>query len=94
MFLKLLCAGAAATLILFSVAAHAACTPAISDDNLIAPGELQLSINPTNPPQQFVDKDGQPHWDPATLEGVTPATLDAIFIPLPADQEWSPLPTL
>jgi polar amino acid transport system substrate-binding protein len=59
MFLKLLCAGAAATLILFSVAAHAACTPAISDDNLIAPGELQLSINPTNPPQQFVDKDGQ-----------------------------------
>jgi len=33
--------------------------PAISDDNLITPGKLQLSINPTNPPQQFVDKDGQ-----------------------------------
>jgi polar amino acid transport system substrate-binding protein len=33
--------------------------PAITDDNLIAPGKLQLSINPTNPPQQFVDKDGQ-----------------------------------
>jgi polar amino acid transport system substrate-binding protein len=59
MFLKLLCAGAAATLILSSVAAHAACTPAIGDDNLIALGKLQLSINPTNPPQQFVDKDGQ-----------------------------------
>lgn len=59
MFSKLLRAGAVATLILSSGAAHAACIPAISDDNLIAPGKLQLSINPTNPPQQFVDKDGQ-----------------------------------
>ncbi len=59
MFSKLLRASAVATLVLSSVAAHAACTPAISDDNLIAPGKLQLSINPTNPPQQFVDKDGQ-----------------------------------
>ncbi len=59
MFSKLLHAGAVATLILSSAVAHAACTPAISDDNLIAPGKLQLSINPTNPPQQFVDKDGQ-----------------------------------
>ena len=55
----LLCAGAAAVLLLSSVAAHAACTPAIGDADLIAPGKLQLSINPTNPPQQFVDKDGQ-----------------------------------
>jgi polar amino acid transport system substrate-binding protein len=55
----LLRAGAAAALILSSVAAHAACTPAIGDADLIAPGKLQLSINPTNPPQQFVDKDGQ-----------------------------------
>ncbi|MGC4049700.1 MAG: ABC transporter substrate-binding protein [Paludibaculum sp.] len=31
----------------------------IADSDLIAPGKLQLSINPTNPPQQFVDKDGQ-----------------------------------
>jgi polar amino acid transport system substrate-binding protein len=59
MFSKLLQASAVVTLILSSVTAHAACTPAISDDNLIAPGKLQLSINPTNPPQQFVDKDGQ-----------------------------------
>jgi polar amino acid transport system substrate-binding protein len=59
MFSKLLCAGVAAALILSSAAAQAACAPAISDDNLIAPGKLQLSINPTNPPQQFVDKDGQ-----------------------------------
>jgi len=42
----------------------------------------------------IVDKDGQPRWDPATLETVTPATLDAVFAPLPPDQEWSPLPTL
>jgi len=50
---------AAVVFSLSSVAVHAACTPAISDDNLVAPGKLQLSINPTNPPQQFVDKDGQ-----------------------------------
>ncbi|MET0219757.1 MAG: transporter substrate-binding domain-containing protein [Tardiphaga sp.] len=50
---------AIATIALAPMAARAACTPAISDDNLIAPGKLQLSINPTNPPQQFVDKDGQ-----------------------------------
>ena len=51
--------GVTAALVLASTAVHAACTPAITDDNLIVPGKLQLSINPTNPPQQFVDKDGQ-----------------------------------
>jgi enoyl-CoA hydratase len=40
----------------------------------------------------ILDKDNTPHWDPATLEGVTDAMLDAVFAPLPADQEWSPLP--
>jgi enoyl-CoA hydratase len=40
----------------------------------------------------IVDKDNAPRWDPATLEGVTEADLDAIFAPLPADQEWTPLP--
>ncbi len=55
-FLK---AAALAALLLSPVVAKAACTQAISDDNLIAKGKLQLSINPTNPPQQFVDKDGK-----------------------------------
>ena len=40
----------------------------------------------------IVDKDNAPKWDPATLEGVGEELLDAIFAPLPADQEWSPLP--
>ena len=40
----------------------------------------------------IVDKDNAPRWNPATLEGVTEAEIDAIFAPLPADQEWSPLP--
>ena len=40
----------------------------------------------------IVDKDNAPKWDPATLEGVGEDLLDAIFAPLPADQEWSPLP--
>ena len=40
----------------------------------------------------ILEKDNTPHWDPATLEVVTDAMLDAVFAPLPADQEWSPLP--
>ncbi len=39
----------------------------------------------------IVDKDNAPHWHPPTLEGVTDKLLDAVFSPLPADQEWSPL---
>ncbi|MBN8552945.1 MAG: enoyl-CoA hydratase/isomerase family protein [Caulobacterales bacterium] len=39
----------------------------------------------------IVDKDNDPHWDPATLAGVTEAMLDAFFAPLPADEAWTPL---
>jgi enoyl-CoA hydratase len=39
----------------------------------------------------IVDKDNAPRWNPATPEGVTQAMLDAIFAPLPANEEWSPL---
>jgi enoyl-CoA hydratase len=39
----------------------------------------------------IVEKDNKPVWDPATLEGVTDAMLDAVFAPLPPDQEWKPL---
>jgi enoyl-CoA hydratase len=40
------------------------------------------------------DKDGAPRWNPATLEGVSDAMIDAIFAPLPADRAWTPLPEL
>jgi enoyl-CoA hydratase len=40
----------------------------------------------------IIDKDHAPKWSPATLDGVSDAMLDEIFAPLPADQEWSPLP--
>jgi enoyl-CoA hydratase len=40
----------------------------------------------------IVDKDNAPRWDPATLEGVAPAMLDAIFAPLPSSEEWRALP--
>ena len=40
----------------------------------------------------IVDKDNSPKWDPPTLEGVTSSMLDAIFAPLPSDEEWTPLP--
>ena len=39
----------------------------------------------------IVDKTGDPKWDPATPEGVSEELLDAIFAPLPADEEWKPL---
>ena len=40
----------------------------------------------------ILDKDNTPRWSPAALEDVTPAMLDAIFAPLPPDEEWHPLP--
>ena len=39
----------------------------------------------------IVDKDNAPKWNPATPETVTDAMIDAIFAPLPANQEWKPL---
>ena len=39
----------------------------------------------------IIDKDNDPKWSPATLEAVDESLLDAIFAPLPADQEWTPL---
>ena len=40
----------------------------------------------------LVDKDNAPRWDPVAPEEVTEAMLDAIFAPLPAEEEWTPLP--
>jgi len=40
----------------------------------------------------IVDKDNAPKWSPADLSGVTDAALDALFAPLPAGEEWTPLP--
>ena len=40
----------------------------------------------------IVDKDNAPQWNPATPEGVTEDLLASIFAPLPADEEWIPLP--
>ena len=39
----------------------------------------------------IVDKDNAPKWSPARPEEVTEALLDAIFAPLPRQEEWSPL---
>jgi enoyl-CoA hydratase len=40
----------------------------------------------------IVDKDNRPAWDPATPGGMTDAMVDALFAPLPAGEEWTPLP--
>ncbi|MDQ1155320.1 enoyl-CoA hydratase/isomerase family protein [Brevundimonas sp. SORGH_AS_0993] len=39
----------------------------------------------------IVDKDNAPKWSPADLSGVTDATLDALFAPLPDNEKWTPL---
>jgi len=39
----------------------------------------------------IVDKDNAPQWHPATPEGATDALIDAIFAPLPDNEEWKPL---
>jgi enoyl-CoA hydratase len=33
-----------------------------------------------------IDKDRSPKWSPATLEDVTPAMIDAYFVPRGADE--------
>ena len=35
------------------------CKPKVSADHLIEPGKFQMSINPTLPPQQYVDEKGE-----------------------------------
>ena len=39
----------------------------------------------------IVDKDNRPKWMPGTLEAVSDAAIEAIFAPLPASEEWTPL---
>lgn len=39
----------------------------------------------------IVDKDNAPQWNPATAEDVTDDLIDAIFAPLPENEEWTPL---
>ena len=39
----------------------------------------------------IVDKDNAPQWSPGDLSGVSDDALDALFAPLPANEEWTPL---
>lgn len=39
-----------------------------------------------------IDKDNKPAWNPAALKDVSNALIDEIFAPMPAGEEWSPLP--
>lgn len=39
----------------------------------------------------IIDKDHAARWNPATPEEVSDELLDAIFAPLPANEEWTPL---
>ncbi|MGL4092372.1 ABC transporter substrate-binding protein [Agrobacterium cavarae] len=51
-----------ASLLLLSTAASAfaqSCTPKVPDSELVKPGTLTMSVNPTLPPMQFVDSTGE-----------------------------------
>ncbi len=39
----------------------------------------------------IIDKDNEPIWKPATPQEVSTEWIDAIFEPLPKDEEWKPL---
>ena len=39
----------------------------------------------------IIDKDHAPQWNPPSPEAVTDDLIDAIFAPLPHDEEWKPL---
>ncbi len=39
----------------------------------------------------IVDKTGDPKWNPATVAEIDPNAVDAVFAPLPPEQEWKPL---
>ncbi len=51
-------AAAVSALLATSAASAQDCTPQVSDSALIEPGKLIMSTNPTLPPMQFVDSDG------------------------------------
>lgn len=40
----------------------------------------------------IIDKDNAPKWNPPTLSAVEERLVEAIFSPLPAAEEWTPLP--
>jgi enoyl-CoA hydratase len=39
----------------------------------------------------IVEKDNAPAWNPPTLDGVTAASVEAVFAPLPPAETWTPL---
>jgi enoyl-CoA hydratase len=40
----------------------------------------------------LIDKDNEPHWDPATPMEVSDEMLDVLFAPLPQSEAWTPFP--
>jgi polar amino acid transport system substrate-binding protein len=55
----LLCTAALAVFMSDTASAAATCTPKLAASHLVAPGKFQMAINPTLPPQQFVDDKGE-----------------------------------
>jgi len=51
--------GLSAATLLHAAARAQSCTPKVGAANLLEPGKWQMAINPTLPPQQFVDRSGE-----------------------------------
>ncbi|MEG1453062.1 enoyl-CoA hydratase/isomerase family protein [Brevundimonas sp.] len=39
----------------------------------------------------IIDKDNAPNWQPADVSGVSDASIEALFAPLPQNEKWTPL---
>ncbi|MBP2230893.1 polar amino acid transport system substrate-binding protein [Azospirillum agricola] len=59
MTIRKLLIAAGLTLFALPAAAQTTCKPAVADSELVKPGTLVMSMNPTLPPMQFVDSNGQ-----------------------------------
>jgi enoyl-CoA hydratase len=69
------------------------------EDNMAMEYRIGGRIVQTNDFQEgvravIVDKDNSPNWLPADIGGITEAAIDALFAPLSAAEEWTPLPEL
>jgi polar amino acid transport system substrate-binding protein len=59
MRVRLLCLSLALACLGTLPAVAQSCKPVLADSDLVSAGKLQMAINPTLPPQQFVDEKGE-----------------------------------
>jgi polar amino acid transport system substrate-binding protein len=81
MLIRLFMLAIASAVLLVGAARAQSCAPKVSPDHLLAAATWQLAINPTLPPQQFVDKNGD-------LQGLNVELARAIAAKLCLDPQF------